>query len=217
MSMTMLHGFKRSLGRLAAISTTKMDNIIIFTSIAGWAASAAAQIFGIASNKNYSHEQKKYMINQELFDAGTNIMLYLGITKPLTFLASQMVKTAKLAPKSIIDFMRRTNIVKNRGKYGFDITQAKGFDAAGLRGKYNAFKCFAGATAATIGGVISSNIITPIVRNKIAAYRQNKYIERRDLYNAQLNKTNNNTLIQRPLYTTPRHSFDDYRARIMLG
>ena len=73
MSNPMFHGFKRTLGKLAGASVSKMGDIIIFTTVASWMASSAAQIYGIAVNKNYTHDQKKYMINQEVFDAITNI------------------------------------------------------------------------------------------------------------------------------------------------
>ena len=213
MNMAMFNGLKHNLGRLAGASTTKMGDIIIFTTVAGWIASSAAQIFGIATNKNYTSDQKKYMINQEIFDAATNIGLYFGITKSLKGLSSLMVRSAKLAPKSIVDFMRRNGISGNRGRIDFDITQARGFDEAGLKGTYDAFKCFADASAATIGGIISSNIITPIVRNGIASYRQNKNKPATTEPNAP------QVIIPKPPVlnpvVTPRHTFDDYRTRVM--
>ena len=211
-------GIKHSLGRLAGASTTKMGDIIIFTTVAGWMASSAAQVYGIATNKNYTHEQKKYMINQEVWDAITNIGLYFGITKSLTWITSQMVKSAKLAPKSIVDFMRRTGIAQNRGVFGFDVTQARGFEQAGLRGTYDAFKCFADATAATIGGVISSNIITPVVRNHIAAHRQNQYKSRNmaNMNTVQPSETSVKPQNKLTLNTYPRSStFETFRARSM--
>lgn len=214
--MSLLNGFKRTLGRLAGASTTKMGDIIIFTSVAGWMASSAAQVYGIATNKNYTHEQKKYMITQEVWDAITNIGLYFGITKSMTWITSQMVKSAKLAPKSIIDFMRRTGIAQNRGVFGFDITQARGFEQAGLRSTYNAFKCFADASAATIGGVISSNIITPVVRNQIAAYRQNKYKARNMANMNNVEQPQQPTAPKTPVNTYPqRTSFDAYKSRVL--
>ncbi len=203
---------KKQLGKLAGASSAKMGDIIILTSIAGWLASSAAQIIGIALNKEYSHEQKKFMIAQESADALTNIVLYFGVTKSLTALSSHMVKTGKLAPRSIADFLRRSNFSHLRGTFGFDVTKAPGFEEAGLRGAYNGFKCFTDAAAATIGGIISSNIITPIVRNKIASYRQNKYKEKQQLLT--VNNPVNNAPAKTP-YNMPRHTFDAYRNRVL--
>lgn len=218
--MSLMAGYKQSLSKLAGMSINKMDDIIIFTTVAGWMASSAAQVYGIATNKNYTHEQKKYMINQEVFDALTNIGLYFGITKSLTWLSTQMVKSAKLAPKSIVDYMNRKGIIQNRGSFGFDVSQARDFEKEGLMGTFKAFKSFANVTAATIGGVISSNIITPIVRNSIAAHRQNKY-KARNLANMN-NLQQQQPVTERPATPTktvqtfpPARTFETFKSRTM--
>lgn len=211
--MSKLSAFKQQLTKLAGASVAKMDDIIIFTTVAGWIASSAAQIYGIATNKNYSREQKKYMINQEVFDAGTNIALYFGLTKSLTALSSKLVKTGKLAPRSIVDFMSKNKLLKYRGKFDFDLTKLKSFENSGLQGQFNAFKCFANVTAATIGGIISSNILTPIVRNHFAAHRQNKFKKQRfEMYKAQVPVAKVEPTGQ---IITPHHSFDDFRRQAM--
>lgn len=206
---------KQQLGKLAGASSAKMGDILILTSIAGWAASSAAQIIGIAINKNYTHEQKKFMIAQEASDAATNILLYFGVTKSLTALTEHMVKTGKLAPRSIADFMRANKHISQRGAFGFDVTKAAGFEEAGLRGAYNGFKCFTDAASATIGGIISSNIITPIVRNKVASYKQNKYKEKMRQLNLEARPLNNGKTVYTPVTGTQRHTFDDYRSRVL--
>ena len=214
--MINLNLLKRQLSKLAISSTPRMGDIIIFTTIAGWIASSAAQIYGIAVNKKYSREQKKYMINQEAFDALTNIGLYFGITKSLTLLSSTLVKTAKIAPKTVIKFLEQTGTMPNRGRLGFDVTQVSGFSTtANVRNAYNGFKCFADASAATVGGIISSNIITPIVRNHIAAYRQNKFKAQNKM--AALNEQGcaKNSASPKPAISTTPHSFNDYRNHVL--
>ena len=57
-----------------------IGSMIIWTTIAGWIASSTAQILGIYKNSKYTNEQKKFMINQELADAGMNILSYFAIT-----------------------------------------------------------------------------------------------------------------------------------------
>jgi hypothetical protein len=150
----------------------------------------------------------------------TNILLYLGITTPLIGLTSMMVRTGKLAPRSIVNFLNRAGAMSGRGKIGFDVTKVPGFnEVKGLSSAYNAFKCFADASAAVVGGIISSNIITPIVRNKIAAYRQNKFKQER---NAKLmmtevsNPVPRDTVAQRGTYiSTPSHRFEDYKRHVL--
>lgn len=204
---------KRQLGQIAGASVVNMGNIIIFTSIAGWFASSAAQIIGIALNKNYTKDQKKFMITQEAADCITNIGLYIAATKPLTALASHMVKTGKLAPKSIAEFLRTTSFASERGKFGFDVTQVPGFNAAGLGPVYNSFKGFTDAATATVGGIISSNILTPIVRNYFASLRQNKYKAKMqqmggDTPNTPVvnrPQTNDNSVYRRPTFDAFRN------------
>lgn len=215
MSMAIVNMLKNSLGSIATMSSTQMGNIMIFTSIAGWLASSAAQIFGISRNKNYTHDQKKYMIKQEIFDASTNIGLYFLITKSLTSMSTNMVQTAKLAPKSIVEFMRRRGVIGNRGMKGFDVTQVKGFDEEGMRGTYNAFKCFADAAAATTGGIISSNIITPVVRNCFASCRHTTTNNGGQTPDPVA--PNNPQPTQNPVVYPPRHTFDDFRTRVFTG
>ena len=216
--MSLLSVVKRQLSKLAGATVSKMGDIIIFTTVAGWMASSAAQIYGIAKNKNYSREQKKYMINQEMFDALTNIGLYFGITKSLTLLSSTLVKTAKLAPKSVINFMNKNGLMAQRGQLGFDITQVNAFQANdSVRNTYSAFKCFADATAATIGGIISSNIVTPVVRNRIAAYRQNKFKEHyaAKTQMAEMKPVVQSTPEKRTVINTPAHTFEGYRRHVL--
>ena len=203
--MSKMNVLKKCLSSIAHASTSKMGDIIIFTSVAGWMASSAAQIFGISRNKNYTNEQKKYMINQETFDALTNIGLYFGITKSCTLLSSKLVSSTKIAPRSVLSFMNKKGLLKNRGNFDFDITKNIDFQhSKGLKSKYDAFKCFADATAATIGGIISSNIVTPLVRNSIAAHRQNKYKNNIGEINKSGVENKNNIAPQKNIYNNYR-------------
>ena len=208
---------KPRLGKLAGASLVKMGDIIILTSIAGWFASSAAQVIGIALNKNYTREQKKFMIAQETFDCITNIGLYFGVTKSLTSLTAHMVKTGKLAPKSIAEFMRTNNLLGQRGKFGFDVTQAAGFSAAGLTSTYNSFKGFTDAAAATVGGIISSNILTPIVRNYFASKRQNQYKAKMQMAENPVSPVMTSaSKMPNPVYQNyQRHTFGDFASRAM--
>lgn len=195
---------QKQLDKIAKASVDKMGDILILTSVAGWLASSAAQLFGIAINKDYSKEQKKFMLFQEGADALINIGSYFAVTKSLTKLSSHLVKTGKLAPKSIVELLEKNNLSSRRGDYNFDVTAVDGFKK--VRKSYNGLKCFADATAALVGGVISSNIITPILRNAYASKRQNSYIEK--------NKKPNDVNTITPLYPK-RHTFNDFRTTVM--
>lgn len=175
------------------MSVSKMGNLLIFTSIGGWVSSSAAQIFGIATNKKYSNSQKRYMISQEAADACVNIGSYLMFTQPLVLLSSKLLSTGKIAPKEIVDLMKATKTLAKRGQWDFDVTKLAGFGGK-VKNTYDMFKGFTGSVAALAGGIISSNIITPILRNKIASRKQKKYL-------TQIN--NNTTTIQNPVTINP--------------
>ena len=208
-----LPSLKRTLGGLALSSVGNMGDIIIITSVAAWLASSAAQIIGIATNKNYTHEQKKFMITQETADALTNIGLYFGITKSFKWISSKMVSTGKLAPKSILKFMEDKNVLGARGRFGFDLTKVPGFN--NIKGEYSAFKDFADATAAITGGIISSNILTPIIRNEVASYRQNKYKQNLAQVSNIPAPNKPQTEVQTPHISTQRHTFADFSRSAM--
>jgi hypothetical protein len=170
--------------------------VLIFTSVAGWLASSAAQIIGIAANKSYTKEQKKFMLHQESADALINIGSFFVITKSFKAVSSKLVSTGKIAPKAVVDLLEKNGQHHRRGTFDFDVTSVDNFDK--VKNVYNGFKCFADSTAAVVGGVLSSNILTPILRNEYASHKQKQYI-------ALQNKTPKNTTIN-----TPRHTFSDF-------
>jgi len=192
---------QKQLDKIAKASAERMGDILIFTSVAGWIASSAAQIFGIATNKNYTKEQKKFMLSQEAADAMINIGSFFAITKSLTKLSSKLVSTAKIAPKQVVNFLKSKNLLSSRGKFDFNVTEVPGF--RNVRPIYNGFKCFADSAAAVTGGIISSNIVTPLLRNEYASHRQNDY----------LSKTAKPEY--KPAISTPRHTFDDFKTTSM--
>ena len=82
--MSLANFCKKQLDKIAKASVDKMGDIIILTSVAGWLASSAAQLFGIAINKDYSTKEKKFMLSQEGADALINIVSYFLFTKSCT-------------------------------------------------------------------------------------------------------------------------------------
>jgi len=202
--------FNKFLDGLAGASISNMGNLLVFTSVCAWIASSAAQIFGIATNKNYSNAQKKFMISQEMADAGVNIGTYLLFTQPLVLLSSKLVSTGKLAPKEIVSFMRKTNTISRRGDWTFDVTMNDNFSS--VKNTYDMFKGFTGSVAAVAGGIISSNVITPILRNKIASRRQNKYLVNKP--SVEMPAANPATNPTKPAIKTPRHTFEEFRRGI---
>lgn len=145
--------------------------VLIWTTIAGWIASSAAQIIGIRTNSKYSNEQKKFMTNQELGDAAVNILSYCILTMPLKKLSTKLVSTGKIIPNNIRKLIIRNGDGKRLGKLDFNIADTPYF--SGIEKSYNSFNNFMSTSAAVVGGTIASNIVTPILRNRFASHRQN--------------------------------------------
>lgn len=217
---------QKRLDKIATASAERMADVMIFTSVAGWIASSGAQLLGIAANKNYKKEQKHFLYRQEGADALANIGLFFLITSSCKNIAAKLVSTGKLAPKAVINFMKEKNLIQKRGQYDFDITKTTGFKD--IRQEYSSFNCFATSTAALGGGILSSNIITPIVRNEIASKQQNLYLSQstkptdktvfayrhntfEDFKKEALGLHQNKT---RPNNNTLHSTFDDYKKAI---
>jgi len=147
--------------------------MLIATTILGWVASSTAQVLGIIKNDKYSKEQKNFMINQEIGDAMINIGTFFIITTPIKKLASKMVSTGKLLPKSLQRILIKNNDGPNLGKLDFKVID-RPYLSQDMKKTYNSFHNFMSTSSAVLGGIISSNIVTPILRNKYAAKRQHK-------------------------------------------
>lgn len=150
-----------------------IGSVLIWTTIGGWVASSSAQILGIMGNQKYSKEQKNFMIHQEIGDAAINIGSFFIITTPLKKLATKLVKTGKITSFAIKRPIRKHGDIKKIGNYDFNIKKLPYFSSE-LEKPYNSFSNFMGTSAAVIGGILSSNILTPILRNRYASRCQAK-------------------------------------------
>lgn len=177
------------------------SKMLIVTGIAGWALSSAAQICGILFNPKIPNEQKGYLLPQEFADAAVNIGAFFAITQLAKGVTSKLFKTGKFAPKSVKEFIKlnENKIGKQIGNLKFDLGKVLQKESPSL---YNDFKIahdFATTAATIAGGVISTNVVTPIVRNKMATNMQKKYIDYKNL-------EENNQPTFKALQTRPNYS-----------
>ena len=157
------------------------SKMLIWTGVAGWSLSSFAQICGILLNPEIPKEQKGFLVPQECSDALVNIGSFFLITQLAKKSAGNLFKTGKFAPKQIREFLdKNKDFYKDKiGKIDFDLGKVLEKDAPDLVHEYDVFKNF-GTTVATVGaGIVSSNIITPIIRNKMASGMQKDYIARK--------------------------------------
>lgn len=156
------------------------SKMLIWTGVAGWALSSAAQIGAILVNKKIPDEQKSFLVPQEMADAAVNIGLFFLVTQMTKRTVAKMFSTGKFAPRSVRNYLdARKDLYGHRiGKADFDLDTVLKQDTVNFpKEQYYGCKNF-GTTLATISaGVVSSNILTPIIRNNMASKAQQRYID----------------------------------------
>lgn len=154
------------------------SKMLIITGVAGWTLSSIAQIGAILVNPKLSKEQKSFLVPQEFADAVANIGLFFLVTLMAKKTVSKLFSTGKFQTVSTKEFIK-TNKELFAGKIGkidFNIEKLlpEGSDAE--KG-YKITKSFFETVATVGGGIVSSNILTPIIRNNMASKMQKNYVE----------------------------------------
>ena len=162
--------FKSVIFKHYGSNTGKM---LLHLGVVGWVLSAAAQVTAIAINDKIPKEKKAFMIPQEIADACVNILSFYLITCTCQSIAKSLVKTGKLLPKSIRDHLAKNKI--SHLQKGFEVLK-DGKLTPDLKDTYKHFYNGVDVVGTTLGTILSCNLITPIVRNKIAASKQKDYI-----------------------------------------
>jgi len=170
----------KTLNKLSTWFADKFSNdtagMLICTGAAGWILSSLAQIGGIILNKDFSNEQKSYMVYQEFADAIVNIGSFTLITLAVKKYVKKLFETGKIIPKNVLKELKQKKEYKDKiGKLDFNINDVIGDMPCGK--EYNTYKDF-GVTTATVGAsILATNVVTPIVRNMMATKMQDNYIK----------------------------------------
>lgn len=176
----MFNPFKAFLNQIATNFRKDPSKMLVMTGVAGWMLSSMAQIAAVLFNPKISKEQKSFLIPQECADAAVNIGSFFLVTQMTRKYVSKLFSTGKLAPKAVRDYLsKRKDLYADKiGNVHFDLDEVLKNDRINFpKEEYWACKNL-GTTVATIGaGVLSSNIITPIVRNNMAAKMQKNYLK----------------------------------------
>ncbi len=184
--------------------------MLVHTGVIGWVLSSAAQVVAIIINDKIPKEQKMYMIPQEMADAAVNILSFYAITQTFKSVALKLVNTGKWLPGAVRNFLEKSNI-KNVGKKTFDVLK-NGNLPKDLGEKFGDFRNGIDVIATTIGSILSCNIVTPVVRNEIAANRQKKSIAKMNA-KSQNNIQNINTLDYPKTYM-PRPTISTFGSNV---
>ena len=155
------------------------SKMLIVTGVAGWTLSSIAQIGAILFNPNISKEQKSFLIPQECADALVNIGSFFAITQLTKMTVSKLFSTGKFASSKVRAFLdKNASLYKDKiGKIDFDLDEVLKKNPLFPKKEYWATKNYYTTLATVTAGVVSSNIVTPIVRNKMASKMQKNYID----------------------------------------
>ena len=191
--------------------------MLLTTSIIGISMSSLIQAMAILVNDKYSNSQKKFMVPQELGEAMISIISIFLITKPIQKFASNLTKTAKIAPKNVINYLKENNIEKRRGLASFNFrskventiktiensdkyikssSTEKAEMLAPHKNTLHEFDDFADSTqayATLVAGILSTSYAVPLIRNNIASRYQPKQTKPTEILENPTTKNQNNT------------------------
>lgn len=172
---------KSTLSRLYCDKTSP-DAILIVLGAFGWFISMLAQLGAIKSNDKLPEDKKKFLLLQEKNDGLCNIASYLLVTTTMSKFSKHLVEKGLIISKKITD-----DILRKNGKKAFsgwqdiikkinskdintpkNLTEFVANNYPELSKDVVNFKKGIGVLATIVGSVISCNIITPILRNKMS-------------------------------------------------
>ena len=91
-----------------------------------------------------------------------------------------MASTGKIAPTKVREFLNKNKVYGDQvGKLSLDLDEVLKNESKFPKDSYYSYKNFA-TTVGTVGAsILSSNIITPVIRNTMASDIQRKYLNNR--------------------------------------
>lgn len=170
--------FQNSLNWMAKSFAKDTSKMLIITGVAGWALSSLAQIMAVVVNPKIKDEQKMFLIPQEFSDAVVNIGSFFLITQMTKKTVAKLFSTGKFTTKKVRTFLNEHKDIYGDkvGKLDFDMEKALQYESEALRKSHANVKNL-GTTIATVSaGILASNVITPLLRNKLASNVQKSYI-----------------------------------------
>lgn len=195
--------------------------MLIHMGALGWVFSSLAQIGVVATDKNISKKDKKFLVPQEICDGVTNVGLYYTVSQMIKgsgdFLVNHgflltddaervinLLKPEAVPERDAIVGLSKTILKSDKeikktykGKrleaildkyYLLDTFKAFSPEKQarveniilGAKEKISSFKGGLGVVTSIVASIIASNLLTPIVRNKMAGLYQQKFLMKHD-------------------------------------
>jgi len=189
--------------------------MMVHTGTIGWLLSSAAQLENVIDSDKFTPDEKKFLIPQEALDAIVNIGLFYGVTNSCKNLSKTLVSSGKLLSKGIREYIAKNPFkdkFKNYKLGDFNTNLSTIYEDDGEFFKiYQPFKTGVDMAVNTVACIIASNIITPIVRNKLAAMRQKQAIVQDKI------KDNSMSPTSPVLPAQNRLGIEDYKKQVSLN
>ena len=106
--------------------------------------------------------------------------MFFLLTQSTKKILSKLASTGKIATTSVREFLNKNKVKDNQvGKLSLDLNKINKKENKFPKESYYSYKNLV-TTVGTVGaGVLSSNIITPVLRNSMASDIQRKYLNNR--------------------------------------
>lgn len=169
------------------------SNLFLHAGAIGWILSSLAQTVAIAVNNKIDSNKKRFLVPQEIADGIANVGLFYTLTSSITALAKKLMNMKKIkfdesdAVEKILNISKGTNLqelmipAKNLNDEQLKL-------ATKYHGKIVGMAVFVSLSVQ----IIACNILTPILRNKYASHRQQKFLmEQREnfIHNPELSRS----------------------------
>lgn len=175
--------------------------MLVHVGLITWTTACISQVVAVALNKQIPSDQKKFLIPQEIADGALNVLAFYLITNSLKNIGAKLVTTGKWTTKGIKEYVEKKGLPENLklGDEKVNLNKLAVEDQE-FQKLYGTFKTGIDMMSTVTGAVISSNLITPYIRNIWGAHRQKEEIVREKAIQkkptTQLNPYSNRTSLK---------------------
>lgn len=152
-----------------------VSNLFIWTTIISNATSCAAQCFGIKKNPQNDDKRKSFLTKQEIAECCLNIASYFIFSKGFEKGAKNLVSSGKVLSKKIVSLAAKNNIdITDFKKVSQSLDGNITDNLKVLKNDYDCFKQGVGLIGTISGGLLSTTLVVPVLKNTIATQIQKK-------------------------------------------
>ncbi len=162
-------------------------NFLKNIAVIGWVLSSLAQTCAIIFNDKIPSKEKRFLIPQEILDGIVNCTLFWFISSKATNLGKKLILNKKILPASIAPLMKNFKPVGGKIsqlKEAFMAHVLKFGTRANVKEAEYAIEGM-GVLTGIVGAILSNNVCTPLIRNKLAGIYQKRELQK--IHDANLN------------------------------